>query len=213
MALNLESSMTDLMTSLAVVFIMLMLAVLQNQGQGSKNALTDIQHQLNEALKQEQLRCETDTEDPLSCIIRLPEDRLRFLVDKADIDPNGERFIKRLFPKVMHVLALPRIAPSVESLYIQGFTDSDGDDEHNLALSQQRAFSVGRFVVAFVIPPSAERTYLLKWLYVNGRGEQEQRLDANTHQENKQASRRVEVRIRVKSNEQRNRITTGIATT
>jgi outer membrane protein OmpA-like peptidoglycan-associated protein len=210
MALNLESSMTDLMTSLAVVFIMLMLAVLQNQGQGSKNALNDIQTQLNEALKLEQLECKTDKQDPLSCIIRLPEDRLRFLVAKADVDPKGEQFIKRIFPKIMHILAKKAISPNVESFYIQGFTDSDGDDEHNLALSQQRAFSVGRFVVTDVIPPSAERNFLLKWLYVNGRGEQEQLLDTRTHQENKQASRRVEVRIRVKSNEQRNVIASAV---
>ncbi|MCS6266809.1 MAG: OmpA family protein [Vampirovibrio sp.] len=110
----------------------------------------------------------------------------------------------------MHILAKKAISPSVESFYIQGFTDSDGDDEHNLALSQQRAFSVGRFVVTDVIPPSAERNFLLKWLYVNGRGEQEQLLDTRTHQENKQASRRVEVRIRVKSNEQRNVIASAV---
>jgi outer membrane protein OmpA-like peptidoglycan-associated protein len=208
MALNLESSMTDLMTSLAVVFILLMLALAQNQGQGSQTALKEIQQKIDASLAIESLRCETDEKDPLSCIIRLPDEKLRFLVNKADIDPQGQVFIKRVFPKVMHVLSEPVVSPDVESLYIQGFTDSDGNDEHNLELSQQRAFAVGRFVVSYVIPPSQERTDLLKWLYVNGRGEQERvYFDPKTKQhENKQGSRRVEVRIRVKSGEQRNQV-------
>ncbi|MFN7310558.1 MAG: OmpA family protein [Vampirovibrionales bacterium] len=205
MALNLESSMTDLMTSLAVVFILLMLALAQNQAQeqqnGSARHLKEIQKRIDYLLVQEHLTCEADERDPLSCIIRLPEDKIRFEVNKDIIDPKGQAFLKRMFPPVLNTLNAPEIKSTVDSLYIQGFTDSDGNDEHNLELSQKRAFSVGRFVVSFVIPPSNKRNQLLKWLYVNGRGEQELRLKSG--KEDKQASRRVEVKIRVKSSEQR----------
>jgi outer membrane protein OmpA-like peptidoglycan-associated protein len=207
MALNLEASLTDLMTSLAIVFIMLMLALAQNQGQGSRNALQEIQTKINAALESQALTCESDTNNPLSCVIRLPEDRLRFHVNRADIDPQGKAFIHSVFPSILTVLEAKDIQPSVESVYIQGFTDSDGNDEENLYLSQQRAFSVGRYVVSDVVPPSKARNDLLEWLYVSGRGEQELIMD-DVHKatENKAASRRVEVRIQVKSSEQRNSI-------
>lgn len=214
MALNLESSMTDLMTSLAVVFILLMIALAQNQAQeqqnGSARHLKEIQQRIDRLLLSEHLHCETDVHDPLSCVIRLPEDKLRFEVNKDVIDPNGQTFLKRVFPPIITTLNESAIRPTVDSLYIQGFTDSDGNDEHNLELSQKRAFSVGRFVVSYVVPPSAKRDQLLKWLYVNGRGEQERRLKNGV--EDKQASRRVEVKIRVKSNEQRQALQTTITT-
>jgi len=205
MALNLEASLTDLMTSLAIVFIMLMLALAQNQGQGSRNALQEIQTKVNAALESHALTCDSDDNNPLSCVIRLPEEKLRFLVNRADIDPQGKVFINSMFPIVLKVLEDTAIQPSVESVYIQGFTDSDGNDEENLYLSQQRAFSVGRYVVSDVVKPSKARNDLLKWLYVSGRGEQELIFnEGSTSVENKAASRRVEVRIQVKSSEQRN---------
>lgn len=209
MALNVESSLTDLMTSLAVVFILLMLALAQNQAselqQGGRARLEKLQGFLNRELHFVDLACASIPEDPLACVIRLPDDRLRFHVARADLDPKGMAFLNQIMPKVVGVLNRQDVKSDVESVYIQGFTDSDGNDETNLFLSQQRAFSVGFHVVSKVLKPSPERNQLLRWLYVNGRGEQERLFfDPTTRRhENKAASRRVEVRIRVKPYELR----------
>jgi outer membrane protein OmpA-like peptidoglycan-associated protein len=209
MALNVESSLTDLMTSLAVVFIMLMLALAQNQASelqhGGRARLEKLQGYLNHELQWVDLNCENLPEDPLACVIRLPDSRLRFLVNRADLDPKGKAFLQQVVPRVVTVLNKKDVKPDVESVYIQGFTDSDGNDETNLFLSQQRAFSVGYYVVSSVLKTSPYRNQLLRWLYVNGRGEQERLFyDPSTRQhENKAASRRVEVRIRVKPYELR----------
>lgn len=214
MALNIEATMTDLMTSLAVVFIMLMFAFMQNQSvdvnQGSTNTLDALQTSLKQTLNPFGLECKDDPRDPLACIIRLPDDQLKFEVNRAELDPKGAQFLWRVIPPLVQSLTHGQHSNSIESVYIDGFTDSDGDDEANLLLSQQRAFSAGYHVISKVLKASPHRQQLIEWLYVNGRGEN----DLVTHDctsptpcpENKQASRRVEVKIRVQSYEQRQNV-------
>lgn len=210
MAVKVESTMTDLMTTLAVVFIMLMFAFMQNQSvetnNGSKNRLKRLKEELAVSLLPLNLSCEDDKNDPLACIIRLPDDRLKFMVNRADIDPHGKAFLKKLFPSIVDTLTSDFHKANVESVYIDGFTDTDGEYESNLLLSQQRAFSVGYFIISDVFKKSSNRTQLIKWMYVNGRGANDfltYKCKKEPCPENKKASRRVEIKIRVKSHEQR----------
>lgn len=209
MAVKVESTMTDLMTSLAVVFIMLMFAFMQNQSieasKGSINRLHSLQDSLAITLTPLHLACVDDERDPLACIIRLPDEQLKFTVNKAFIDPQGKQFLAKLFPPIVKTLTSKSHRDNVESVYIDGFTDSDGDYEGNLLLSQQRAFSVGYFIISDILKTSPDRTQLIKWLYVNGRGENDlirYGCIKATCIENKKASRRVEIKVRVKSHEQ-----------
>jgi outer membrane protein OmpA-like peptidoglycan-associated protein len=213
MSAKVESTMTDLMTSLAVVFIMLMFAFMQNQSvetsKGSVNRLHSLQNSLAIALMPLHLKCEDDEQDPLACIIRLPDDQLKFTVNKSLIDPQGKQFLTHLVPPIIQTLNSKQHRANVESVYIDGFTDSDGDYEGNLLLSQQRAFSVGYFVISDILKKSPFRTQLIQWMYVNGRGENDlvQYLcQTQKCLENKKASRRVEIKIRVKSHEQLQRL-------
>ncbi len=213
MALKLESSITDLMTSLAVVFILLMLALVNSQGSAGKGDIQNIQDQIKQKLIKEKLECKNNTDrgDPLSCTITLPQDKLKFIPGLANIDYKGQQFLFSIFPDIMSVLIDDDIKDTVEGVYIEGFTDDEGDDDYNLSLSQERAFSVGRFLIVEVFPnrEDSEREHLLKWLYLNGRGEQDLKyFEKNSTEEmaavNKEASRRVEVTIRVKSLQQKN---------
>ena len=216
MALKLESSITDLMTSLAVVFIMLMLALVNSQGSVGKGDIQNIQDQIKKSLLSEKLECKNNTNrgDPLSCTITLPQDKLRFIQGLANIDSDGYDFLKRVFPEILKVLIQDGIKDTVEGIYIEGFTDDDGDDDYNLQLSQNRAFSVGRLLITEIFPDKNDlkRSSLLEWLYLNGRGEQDLKCfefqnDLNQDSSikiNKEASRRVEVTIRVKSLQQKN---------
>lgn len=220
MANNVESTMTDLMTSLAIVFIMLMFAFMQNQGveanQGSTKKLDAIQDSLAVVLEPLNLACVDDVNDPLACIIRLPDEQLKFKVNKADIDPQGKVFLSQLIPGMVRELTSDTHREHVESMFINGFTDSDGDDEMNLQLSQARAFSVGKHIVGPILnkpefikssgKSHSPRDTVIDWLHLNGRGERELQYvncGQTTCPENKKASRRVEIKIRVKSHEQR----------
>lgn len=220
MALKLESSMTDLMTSLAVVFIMLMLALAQNNAKGS---ITNIK-KISEKLKEKKLECVINKEeDPLACTIELTEDKLKFLSGSYFCDNKCESFLKETFAKqIMEILLRdPDFKKNIQGVYIEGFTDDVGDDITNLNLSQNRSLSIGRYIVEYYTDKKNNKSdddlkTLLKWLYLNGRGEQNKKCRTNNSSDeesqsacidiDRDASRRVEITIRVKSSEQRKAI-------
>jgi outer membrane protein OmpA-like peptidoglycan-associated protein len=217
MALKLESSMTDLMTSLAVVFIMLMLALAQNNAKGS---ITNIK-KISEKLKEKKLECVINKEeDPLACTIELTEDKLKFLSGSDFCDNKCETFLKETFAEeIMNILLnSSEFKKNIQGVYIEGFTDDIGDDIANLNLSQNRSLSIGRYIVEYYKNQKSPDEYetLLKWLYLNGRGEQNKKCLPKTNNScdeesqsasiDRDASRRVEITIRVKSSEQRKAI-------
>jgi flagellar motor protein MotB len=220
MALKLESSMTDLMTSLAVVFIMLMLALAQNNAKGSISNIEKI----SEKLKEEKLECVIKKEeDPLACTIELTEDKLKFLSGSDFCDNNCETFLKQTFAEeIMEILLRNSdFKKNIQGIYIEGFTDDVGDDITNLNLSQNRSLSIGRYIVEYYTDKKNNKSdddlkTLLKWLYLNGRGEQNKKCRTNNSSDeesqsacidiDRDASRRVEITIRVKSSEQRKAI-------
>jgi outer membrane protein OmpA-like peptidoglycan-associated protein len=220
MALKLESSMTDLMTSLAVVFIMLMLALAQNNAKGSITNIKKISESINKELKKDNLECVIKKEDPLACTIELKEDKLKFLSGSYFCDNKCETFLKQTFAEeIMNILLnSSEFKKNIQGVYIEGFTDDVGDDIANLNLSQNRSLSIGRYIVEYYKNQKSPDEYetLLKWLYLNGRGEQNKKCLPKTNNScdeesqsafiDRDASRRVEITIRVKSSEQRKAI-------
>jgi outer membrane protein OmpA-like peptidoglycan-associated protein len=86
---------------------------------------------------------------------------------------------------------------------VEGHTDSSGTDEHNLKLSQERSLAVVQLTLDILGREEAEdRACFLDFLSANGRGSKEPILDANRN-EDKDRSRRVVFKIRVRSVEQR----------
>ena len=206
MSLKIESSLTDLMTSLAIVFIMLMLALVNSIGNAGKTDIGKIQHELESALIEYELACVNNSEkgDPLSCTIVLPKDKLPFAPGSPYIDHKGQDYLNKIFPKIMNVLSNGEIIDSVEGIYIEGFTDDTASDIYNLALSQDRSREVGLHLLisVFSIKASVVRRNLLEWMHLNGRGEQDLVLNSKDDID-RGKSRRVEVTIRVKTLQQR----------
>ena len=193
MAVKLESSLTDLMTSLAVIFILLMVAMINNVGQAGKSDITKIQ----ELLKNNQIDCIIRADDPLACTITVSEDRLKFESGEFYINEAGGNYLKAEFPKIMKVLMEKDRKSNISGVFIDGYTDTDGDDNVNLKLSQDRSLSVGQYLLNNVFQTNEKyKNALLQWLYLNGRGEQNPK-------ETKDLSRRVEITIKVKSFAQR----------
>jgi chemotaxis protein MotB len=228
---GLASSLTDLMTSLAVIFILLLVASHNNEQKkladtqaGLENALrdldnakkktgitrTEILEELKKALQSfaaQGVRAENDPRDPLGLLVIVPENLLKFAVNEDKIPPGGVDFLRSFTPKLATAIC-DRFREEISAIIIEGHADSSGTDEINLPLSQARSMAVVREslnVLKFTTnssAPSDPRDCFLKFLLASGRGSREPILDAEGG-EDKPRSRRVEFKIRVRSLEQR----------
>lgn len=103
---------------------------------------------------------------------------LLFRVDRSELDQASEISLRDLSTTLNKY-------PETEVL-IEGHTDADGSDEHNLQLSEARARSVQRFLLAQGVLPARMATV--------GYGEQ-QPVGDNTTKDGKASNRRVEIAI------------------
>jgi len=109
-----------------------------------------------------------------------------FNYDKAILKQESDK-------QLQYILTLLLENPGL-TLEIQGHTDNQGEDDYNLALSQQRAETVRRYLALFGIP--AEQ------LTAKGYGES-QPVDTNDTEEGRAKNRRVElVKIDTQSSSQ-----------
>ena len=100
-----------------------------------------------------------------------------FDVDKYDVRPEDKEVLKNLATVLKEM--------NVKNFEIDGYTDSDGSDEHNQVLSEKRANSVKNFLVSQGV--TAEIT-------TKGYGESKP-VASNDTAEGKQKNRRVEIII------------------
>lgn len=245
---GLASSLTDLMTSLAVIFILLLVASHNNEQQELEAKQDDLvsqqevwkrtQAELDEARRQldeekkksittrtqillaleralesfkaEGVRAETDPRDPLGLLVIVPEDLLKFALGDDKIPLGGVKFLGRFIPTLARTVCSDDFRKEIRAVVIEGHTDSSGPDAINLPLSQARSMTVVREsldVLSKAISdpggPSTLRACFLTFLSASGRGSSEPLMNLATGQEDKERSRRVEFKIRVRSLEQR----------
>ena len=202
-----SNSFTDLMTSLAVIFILLLCASLNNaqqEGQTTRNSvLAEVQRELKEFVSGG-IEVKSDPKDPLGLLILVPEDLLAFPLDRADISPNGELFLRSFIPKLSKIVCSQRFAKDINSIVVEGHTDSSGTAQHNWDLSQRRSMSVVRtsLGVLDMNDTEEEKMSFLRLLSASGRGSAELVTSA-AGEENAALSRRVVFKIRVRSFEQK----------
>jgi len=119
------------------------------------------------------------------------------LFDKgsATLKEEAKSALKEAFEEYIGALMQnPKIRPHLDKIIIEGHTDSDGGYLYNLELSQRRAFAVMNYLLSLEI----SQKYNLKPLLVaSGRAY----LDAIKENgvENKEASRRIEIKFRLKN--------------
>ena len=211
---GLASSMTDLMTSLAVIFILLLVASLNNAQQEGEQTRNDILLKLQEKLSKELVEYKdqgfqltNDPKDPLGLIIVVPEGLLNFAVNRADIPPPGVEFLDRITPKLADTVCSEEFRPEMNSIVVEGHTDSTGTDETNLPLSQARSMAVVGASLKILKDAEANgtsnsRRCFLDLVSATGRGSVEPLVDQGGG-ENLARSRRVVFKIRVRSLEQK----------
>jgi len=116
--------------------------------------------------------------DPIKIGTTIVLNNVFFDVDKATLRKESEIELE----KVYEILSKN---PAIK-IEVSGHTDSDGDDEHNLKLSEARALAVKDYLIAKGI--SADR------IQSKGYGETKHIAD-NLTPENKQLNRRTEIKI------------------
>lgn len=202
-----SNSFTDLMTSLAVIFILLLCASLNNAQQEGETTRNSVLAEVQRAMKDfvaGGIEVKSDPKDPLGLLVLVPEDLLAFPLDRADISPDGELFLQAFIPKLSRTLCSPRFVKEINSIVVEGHTDSSGTAQHNWELSQKRSMSVVRTSLSILDTDDMEkeRTYFLRLLSASGRGSAEL-VTGPGGAENAPSSRRVVFKIRVRSMEQK----------
>ena len=150
---HLANSFTDLMTSLMVIFILLLLVFVNNQGSANSAAaqslLSELQRKLEPAgFKKEDIRI--DPKDPSTILLTMLDAQLIFQPNSYKLEPAGERFLETRMPELAAVLCADQFRNAVEAVVVEGHSDSTPyrgataaeSQARNLRLSQERSMAV-----------------------------------------------------------------------
>lgn len=114
------------------------------------------------------------------------------------LKPTAKRYLKQTLSLYFDTLLKDKnIVKYIDTIVIEGHTNSDGSYMYNLNLSQKRAFAVMEFMYREF---PRNRVLLQKYITASGRSYSEPVVDKNG-KEDKDASRRIEVKFYIKSNE------------
>ncbi|NLB39541.1 MAG: OmpA family protein [Clostridiales bacterium] len=116
------------------------------------------------------------------------------------ISPSGQAQLQRIIPVYLSVLMRPEYRDFLAEIIIEGHTDSKGSYMFNLELSQDRALAVAKFALEIPSLNAEQRQLLTKILTSKGRSFSNPILNADGS-ENMDASRRVEIKFRLKDTE------------
>lgn len=125
-----------------------------------------------------------------------------FGYNETDLTAEGEQVLGSVLPIYCSVLMQEEYFPYLAEIIIDGYTDSSGGYGYNLALSQRRSLAVADYLLNLSsgFLSEANQAELREHLTVNGHSSSNLILDANGN-EDAEASRRVEVKFRLKDEE------------
>ena len=197
---------TDLMTSLAIVFILLFAAQITKTSSAAQSELQenkeDVQTALRDHIRRLGLSLDADPRDPLALLIVVPENLLTFEFGRSALSPTADQFLLEALPFYVGALCGP-LRDKIDSLAIEGHTDDQGSDAFNLKLSQERSLAVmvkGLEVIQSTTPFAYQ--CFQEITSATGRGRQDLIYDSPAGV-NREKSRRVIFKIRLRSAEQR----------
>ena len=115
--------------------------------------------------------------------------------------------MKDLIPRYLDVLMQDQYSDYIAEIIIEGHTDTNGGYQHNMQLSAGRAQSVAKFCMDTDNGLSEEEVEKLQSvLTVNGRASSDPIYVAGSTEVDMAASRRVEIKFRLKEDEMIQRI-------
>lgn len=130
------------------------------------------------------------------------EASVMFDYDQAELTDAGKQALEQILPIYCKVLLQDDYMKYLAEIIIDGYTDTDGNYSYNLQLSQQRSLAVAQYLLDIQgnFLDATQSQNLEKYLTVNGHSMANPVLDANGNVD-KDASRRVEVKFRLKDEE------------
>ena len=216
-----SSSMTDLMTSLAVIFILLLVVFLKHAHDQAELAKRSVQTELEELLKEKSLAVRQDPEDPLTLKVAVGEEKLKFALGSSQLNSGGRTFVDGFFRNFAEKICSEALRDKVDSVIIEGHTDKSGERtlegvKRNIVLSQKRSYAVLERALSSVEGEEELHECLLQLASATGKGSRSPVFDTEKVTEQKETatventhlvynpgrSRRVEIKIRVRSAEQ-----------
>lgn len=125
-----------------------------------------------------------------------------FAYDDAELTEEGKTALRSVLPIYCKVLLQDSYKSYLAEIIIDGYTDTDGDYAYNLELSQRRSLAVAQYLLEIQgeFLTSDQTIDLQDYLTVNGHSMANPILDADGNVD-KDASRRVEVKFRLKDDE------------
>ncbi len=125
-----------------------------------------------------------------------------FEFSESYLTEEGGAILQQVLPVYCGVLLSEDYVDYMAEIIIEGYTDSVGDYTTNLTLSQSRAYAVAQYLLTSMGNYLSEdkQQILMSKLTANGRSSSNPILDENG-QEDADASRRVEIKFRLKDEE------------
>ena len=158
-----SNAFTDLMTSLLVLFVLLLVCTLYKIAQDKEArekrevetsaAAADVSQSVRKKLHDLGLTLEPVPDDPYSEFIRLDENKVHFETGEPKegstqtaLDASGANVIDRVSDILAEIIC-SKEGKSIDSIIIEGHTDKQGDADlkgklDNLRLSQRRSYAV-----------------------------------------------------------------------
>ena len=137
-----------------------------------------------------------------------------FASGEANLTSEGEETLYQVLPIYCKVLLQDEYRQYLAEITIDGYTDDVGDYAYNLKLSEDRSYAVAEYLLnheeEFLTPE--ERNYLKDYLVVNGHSMGGLVLDSQGNID-QDASRRVEIKFRLKDDEMINELSGILAQT
>lgn len=158
----------------------------------------EIIESLDEELKKEDINISLDQK---TGALRL-EAEILFQTNESTLLPSGESYLSNFLPVYFGVLLSDRYQNYISEIIVEGNCDSRGTYEDNLVLSQERSQTVAMFCKRLMEQQldSGQMEKLLQILSVSGRSNTNVIYNEN-NEENMDASRRVEIKFRLKDEE------------
>ena len=158
----------------------------------------DLIASLNEEFKTNQINVDIDYQTGAIVL----DSSVLFELNESELTQEGQAILAQILPVYCKVLLSEEYEPYLAEVIVDGYTDTQGDYITNLSLSQRRAYAVAEYLVysedSFLT--AQESSILREKLTANGRSMSNPILDENG-QVDMDASRRVEIKFRLKDEE------------
>lgn len=152
---------------------------------------------LNREFQSNQINVDIDSQTGAMTL----ESSVLFDYNKSELKDEGTAVLESVLPTYCKVLLSSEYSDYVSEIIIDGYTDSTGNYISNLQLSQDRAFAVAEYLLnndSFL--SEDQQKALSEKLTANGRSSSDLIYDENGN-EDQEASRRVEIKFRLKDEE------------